>query len=48
MKLSKDTKSVLYSLSILIISVIAVFTLGLIPGLGAAIGVAQASKGDLS
>ena len=48
MKLSKDTKSLLYSLSILIVSVVAIATLGLIPGLGAAIGVAQASKGDIS
>jgi hypothetical protein len=46
-KLTKDTKSLLYSLSILIISAVAIITLGLIPGIGAAIGVAQATKGDV-
>lgn len=48
MKLTKDTKSVLYSFSILILSVVAIATLGLLPGIGAAIGVARATKGDIS
>lgn len=48
MKISNEGKSVLYSLSILIISAVAIATLGLLPGIGAAIGVAQASKGDIS
>jgi len=47
-KVTNETKSVLYSLSILIISAVAIATLGLLPGIGAAIGVAQASKGDVS
>lgn len=46
--MNKETKSFLYSCSILIISVIAIATLGLIPGLTAAIGVAQTTKGDIS
>lgn len=48
MSMSPTKKSLIYSLSILIVSVIAIFTLGLLPGIGAAIGVAQASKGDIS
>ena len=46
--MSNEGKSIIYSLSILIISAVAIATLGLLPGIGAAIGVAQASKGDIS
>lgn len=48
MKISNEGKSILYSFSILILSVAAIATLGLLPGIGAAIGVAQATKGDVS
>lgn len=48
MKISNEGKSILYSFSILIISVVAIATLGLLPGIGVAIGASQAKNGDIS